>query len=93
MNKNIKGIIVVVVVLGLGYFAYKKFGKPNSKKVVIKYMDATFGVDEKHKNFVNNSYNTDKGYIDNWADAINKGVDTFQFNNQTYYTKGGTVKK
>jgi hypothetical protein len=90
MNKNVKGIITVLVVLGVGFFAYKKFLKPNNKKVVIKYLDATYGVDAKHTSFINNA---DKGYVDSWADAINKGVDTFQFNNQTHFTKGGTVKK
>lgn len=90
MNKNLKGGLVVLVVLGLGFFAYKKFLKPDSKKAVIKYLDATFGLDEKHKTFVNNA---DKGYIDNWAKAIKDGSETFVFNNQTHYTKGGTVKK
>jgi hypothetical protein len=90
MNKNLKGVLVVVVVLGVGYFAYKKFLKPDNKKVVTKYLDATYGVDEKHKTFVNNA---DKGYIDTWANAINKGSNTFDYDGKTFFTKGGTVKK
>jgi hypothetical protein len=90
MNKNVKGIITVLVVLGVGFFAYKKFLKPDNKKVVIKYLDATYGVDAKHTSFINSA---DKGYVDNWAKAIKDGSETFVFNNQTHYTKGGTVKK
>jgi len=47
-------------------------------------------VDEKHKTFVNNA---DKGYIDTWANAINKGSNTFDYDGKTFFTKGGTVKK
>jgi hypothetical protein len=35
----------------------------------------------------------DKGYVDNWSDAIMNGKDTFQFNGVTYITKGGATKK
>lgn len=34
MNRNVKGIIVVFVFAGLGYFAYKKFIKIDYKKIV-----------------------------------------------------------
>jgi hypothetical protein len=88
MNKNVRGIIVVVVMAGLGYLAYKKFGKPDSRKVVIKYMDATFGGD--HSAFVNSA---DKGYIDNWAKAIMDGQQTFDFNGKTFVTRGGKTQK
>jgi hypothetical protein len=88
MNKNLNGIIVVAVVGLLGFFAYKKFGKPNSRKVVIKYMDATFGGD--HSAFVNSA---DKGYIDSWSDAIMNGSTTFIYNGTTFVTKGGRTQK
>jgi len=88
MNKNTKGAIVVGVVLLLGFIVYKKFGKPDSRKVVIKYLDATFG--GKHDDFVNS---VNKGYVDNWSIAIMNGKETFEFNGKTYITKGGTAKQ
>jgi hypothetical protein len=88
MNKNIKGLIVVAIVGVLGYVAYKKFILPNSKKVVIAYMDSTFG--GSHEDFVNKA---DKVYIDSWAKAIMDGKTTFDANGITYVTKGGKVQK
>jgi uncharacterized Zn-binding protein involved in type VI secretion len=88
MNKNLNGIIVVAVIGLLGFLAYKKFGKPNSRKVVINYLDATFGGD--HSAFVNSA---DKGYIDNWSDAIMNGSTTFTFNGTTFVTRGGKTQK
>jgi len=90
MNKNTKGAIVVVIILTLGYLAYKKLGKPDSKKVVINYLNATFGADSKHTDFINKA---DKGYVDSWSNALMNGKDTFEFNGKTFWTKGGTEKK
>lgn len=90
MNKNIKGAIVVGVVLALGYVAYKKFGKPDSRKVLINYLNATFGADSKHTDFINNA---DMGYVESWSKALMNGQDTFEYNGKTYNTKGGTVKQ
>jgi len=88
MNKNVKGIIVVAVVGLLSYLAYKKFGKPDSRKVVTKYLDATFGGD--HTAFVNKA---DKGYIDSWSEAIMNGSTTFVYNGTTFVTRGGKTQK
>jgi hypothetical protein len=88
MNKNMNGFIAVAVIGLLGYLAYKKLGKPDSKKVVIKYLDATYG--GTHANFINSA---DKGYVDNWSVAIMNGKETFEFNGKTYWTKGGTAKQ
>lgn len=90
MNKNVQGIIAIAVVGIIGYLAYKKLGKPDSKKVIINYLDATFGLKKEHTDFVNNA---DKGYIDSWSDAIMNGKDTFQYNGTTYVTRGGATKK
>jgi len=89
MNKSTKnGIVVVAIVLVGGYFAYKKFVKPNSRKVLINYLDATFGKDAEHTTFINSA---DKGYVDAWAKALMKGESTFTYNNKTYNTGGGNA--
>jgi len=89
MNKSNKnGIVVVAIVLVGGYFAYKKFVKPDSRKVLINYLDATFGSDAEHTTFINNA---EKEYVDAWAKALMKGESTFTYNNKTYNTGGGNA--
>jgi hypothetical protein len=87
-KKTLNGIIVVSIVLIGGYFAYKKLIKPDSRKVLIKYLDATFGIDAEHTTFINNA---DKKYVDSWAKALMKGESTFTYNGKTYNTGGGTA--
>ena len=89
MNKNLNGLIAVAVIGILGYIAYKKLGTPNSKKVVINYLNASYGYADSHVDFINKA---DKGYVDNWSKAIMNGKDTFEFNGKTYWTKGGSAK-
>jgi hypothetical protein len=84
MNKNLNGIIVGLVVIGLVYFTYKKIGKPNSYDVVTKYLDSTYGGD--HKEAVSKM---GKGYIDSWSNAIMKGSTDFEYDGSTYKTLGG----
>lgn len=84
MSKNTNGIIAVLVVAGLGYLVYKKLGKPNSKKVITNYLDATYGGD--HKEAVSKM---EKGYLDSWSNALMKGSTTFDYNGSTYKTLGG----
>lgn len=91
MSKSVKnGLIVVVAVTLLGYFSYKYFVLPDSKKVVISYLDATFGKDPKHTDFINSA---NKSYVDAWAKAIMKGEDTFTDGGKLYNTSGGTAKR
>lgn len=90
MNNNVKGIIVVGVVIGLGFFAYKKFVKPDSKKVVLEYLERVYGKNENRNANINAA---DKGYVDSWAKAIKKNSETFKFGDKIYLTQGGTVKK
>lgn len=87
MSKDMKGIIVVLVVAGIGYIAYKKFLKPDSRKVVIKYLDASFG--GSHSEGVKSM---EKGYVDSWSKAIMSGSTTFNYNGKTYVTMGGKIK-
>ena len=86
MNNNLKGAIVVVVIVGLGYLYYKKALDP--KAIVIKRLDADFGVDEKHKTFIKNS---DKLYVKQWANAIKSNSETFMYNGKEYWVKGGSA--
>ena len=88
MNKNIKGLIVVLIVGGAAYFAYKNFSKDKYKKIVINYLDATFGKDIEHTKGINKA---DKGYVKEWAKAITKGLSTFVYGGKTYSTNGGSA--
>jgi hypothetical protein len=88
MNKNIKGALVVLVIVGVGYFYYKKALDPRA--IVIKRLDSDFGVSYGHKTFVDSA---DKEYIKNWAKAIKVGAETFTYNGKTYWTKGGSTSK
>jgi hypothetical protein len=91
MSKSVKnGLLVVAVVTLLGYFSYKLFILPDSKKVVISYLDATFGKDPKHTDFINSAK---KSYVDSWAKAIMRGEDTFSDGGTLYNTSGGTAKR
>ena len=87
-NSTRNGIIAVAIVLVGGYIAYKKFLKPDSREVLINYLDATYGKDAEHRTFI---MSADKGYVDAWSDALMKGKETFTFNNKTYKTAGGSA--
>lgn len=87
MNKNVKGIIVVILVAGLGYFAYKKFIKIDYKKILIKHLNRN-GVQSYSKEFVNS---LEKGYIEKWGKALKENSQKFNYNNKDYYTQSGTA--
>lgn len=88
MNKNIKGIIVVAIIVGVGYFYYRKALDPRA--IVLKRLDADFGVSTDHARLV---YSADKGYINNWAKAIKSNSETFMYNGKQYWVKGGSATK
>jgi hypothetical protein len=88
MNKNLKGVLVVAIIVGVGYFYYKKALDPRA--IVIKKLDADFGVDSKHGTFVRSA---DKEYVKSWAKAIRLGAETFMYNGKQYFTKGGNTTK
>ena len=87
MNRNVKGIIVVIAFAGLGYFAYKKFIKIDYKKIVLKHLNRN-GVSSINKTFVNN---VEKGYIDKWGKALQENSQKFNYNNKDYSTQSGTA--
>jgi len=91
-SKTKNGLISVGLVAITGYLAYRFFIKPNSKKVVLSYLNATYcGMNEEHSTFVNNA---SKSYLDAWSEAIMNGECTFvdKATNKTYVTLGGKVK-
>lgn len=89
MEKNTRnGIIVASIAIVGVYFAYKKFVLPDSKKVVLNYLNATFGGD--HSSFVNSAT---KSYLDAWSKALMNGEDTFVDAGVTHWTCGGTSKQ
>ena len=89
MSKSVRnGIIVVAIVAVAGYIAIKKFLLPDSREVIIKYLDATFGYDPEHTTDVNS---WDKGYVDAWSKALMNGQSTFSYNGKNYNTNGGTA--
>ena len=87
MNRNVKGIIVVIAFAGLGYFAYKKFIKIDYKKIVLKHLNRN-GVKSYSKEFVNNN---EKGYIEKWGKALQENSQKFNYNNKDYNTQSGTA--
>ena len=87
MNRNVKGIIVVLVFAGLGYFAYKKFIKVDYKKIVLKHLNRN-GVSSINKTFVNN---VEKGYIEKWGKDLQENSQKFNYNNKDYSTQSGTA--
>lgn len=88
MNKNVKGLIVVLIVGGAAYFAYKNFSKGRYKKIVINHLDANYGKDLDHTDFINKA---NQGYVKEWAKAITKGLSTFVYGGKTYNTIGGSA--
>lgn len=86
MNKNVKGLIAVLVVGTIGYFTYMKaYGnKHKFAKAIIKagnFSDMaslhTFG----------------EGYLKEWAKASKNGLPTFSYQGKTYNSKGGKATK
>lgn len=90
MNSTTKGIVTILAIGIVGFVVYKKFIKPDSRKVVKNYLYSIYGYDKIREDFVNNA---DKDYVDAWSDAVMKGKDTFFRQGKVYETKTGTVKK
>jgi uncharacterized protein (UPF0333 family) len=98
-SKTKKGLLVTGVVLAVGAVAYfvlvkkkttSSIFKPNSREVIIKYLDATFGTSATHTTFINGAT---QSYVDSWANALMSGKSTFVDNGKTYNTAGGTSVK
>jgi hypothetical protein len=83
MSKNMKGILVVAVIAGLGYLAYKqaKPGKRNQVHYLIagNYTGATIA----------DLLGMGDDYIAAWYKAAKDGKASFTLSSGTYNVKGG----
>ena len=83
MNKNVKGLLVVVVMgaaVGAVYFLTHKDKRTYAKKI-LEYN----GSSQPYAWLLT----LDEGYLKAWAIALAKGQQQFTYNNQQYYTQGG----
>lgn len=85
-NKGIYIVSGLIVLIG-GYFIYDKFYKvtPKTKEESIAIIVAT----KSHLN-ANNILDTfEDGYLMSWANAIEKGNKTFNYQGKTFDVNGG----
>ena len=82
MNKNVKGAITVIVVAAIAYGVYKIAFK--SKIATARYLVKT----GKHEN-VATLMLLDEAYLKEWAKAVKRGEETFDYKDKKYNTAGG----
>jgi hypothetical protein len=85
MNKNVTGVIVVVVVAAGAYFVWRKM--TSKKRNAMTVFTASAGRD------LSKILSFDEGYVKSWAKAIKTGASTFVFNGVTYSKETGTTVK
>ena len=83
MNKNVTGVIVVVVVAAGAYFVWRKMTSKKRNAMIV----ASAGRD------LSKILSYDEGYVKSWAKAIKTGASTFVFNGVTYSKETGTIVK
>lgn len=90
--KNKKYIWISVAILAVGgYFIYKNLLK---KPTRTKQENIDIIVGSNMSQNVNNLLSTyDEGYLNEWANAVEKGEVTFTYKFKKYNTKGGTSVK
>ena len=82
MNKNLRGLIAVALVGGIGYGVYRLAFK--KKNAYAKYI---FSHGKNDSMVALMSF--DEPYLKEWVRAIRKNKDTFQYLDKTYNTNGG----
>lgn len=82
MNKNLKGLLAILLVGGVAYLAYTKlYNKKNRfAKMIIKSENASN---------MATLITFDEGFLKEWAKASRKQLPTFSYQGKTYNTKGG----
>ena len=91
MNRNVKGLIVVLVVGVTVFLVAKKTGIIKSnKQIVLERLTKDFGKNPAHKTFIDKA---DKEYIDAWAKAIKKNQEKFFAQGRWHWTEGGASVK
>lgn len=87
MNKNVKGIIGVVVVGALVYGVYMlTYGKKHHYATIILKFGKSQGTMAQLHTF-------DVDFLKAWAKASKNNLPTFSLNGKTYNTQGGTAKQ
>lgn len=84
MNKTINGVIAIVVVGGLVFLAYKKFGKSKKRDAMLIIKQGKHGDYQTLMSFGDD-------YIEAWANAVRKKQDTFTLKGVRYNTQGGKL--
>lgn len=83
MNKNVKGLIVALVMgaaVGALYFLTHKTKRQYAKQII------KFNGTSQSFAFL---MTMDEGYLKAWALALSKGQVQFVYNNESYNTQGG----
>jgi hypothetical protein len=87
MNKNLKGVVAVVLVGALVYGVYLRvYGNKHRFATIILKLGKAKGTMAKLHSF-------DVEFLEAWAKASKKDLPTFSFNDKIYNTQGGTAKQ
>ena len=82
MTKNVKGILTVVVVGAVAAAVYLHFNKSklSNARTIVQLGGSTS---------LPGLMVMDEAYLQAWAKALGKGLDTFQYQEKSYHTAGG----
>jgi hypothetical protein len=89
MNKNLKGIITVAIVVGIAYYAYRVYSSKkgidySSKESVAEHLVA-IGVASNKQTLLT----MELQYLANWLGAAKAGAKSFEYNGKLYNVNGG----
>lgn len=85
MNKNIKGVIVVAILLIGGYCVYIKMSVTKDEKIDYLIKNNYSGSTPAALNDMQDAF------IDEWYSGAKNKQATFVFNNKSYHTAGATA--
>lgn len=82
-------LISGLILIGGGYFIYKKFYSPKALK--LKYVDYIISSgNHANKDFISTF---EEDFLYNWVNAIKNKQSTFTYKSKIHNTKGGTAVK
>ena len=86
MNSTIKGVITVLVVVGVGYAAYNFLLRDKKAFYAKKIVEAgKHGNETTLKTF-------EEGYLKEWYKGVKNNQETFTYQGKSYNTNGGRLK-